>query len=159
MRIEWKRILNLAALGAFLAMTPAANAQSSETSATAVTGQEMSDLKLTDEQKSQVQAINQSRREQIRAIAQDKSLSGEQRAARIREINHSSNQRIRGLLNTEQQARFDRRLRDRREDVRDRREDVRDRRHDGGARDRREDVRDRREDRRDRRTPSRPRRP
>ncbi len=186
MRSEWKRILAVGALGALLALTPAAYAQSSETGAAeGLTAQEMSDLELSDEQKSQIQTIHQSRREQIKAVAQNKSLTGEQKAARIREINNRSHQRIRGLLNPEQQARFDRRRRDRREDVRDRREnrrdrredvrdnredrrdrreDARDARHDGGARDRaedrrdrKEDVRDRREDRRDRRTPPPPR--
>lgn len=137
----------------------------------ALTDQEMQDMRLSDDQKSQIKSINKSRHEQVQAIRNDSSLTNQQKAQRIREVEHGSNQQIRGLLDPEQQRRFDRRVRDRHEDVRDRREDrrdrredVRDRQHDGGKRDRvedrrdrREDVRDRREDRRDRRTPPRKR--
>lgn len=100
------------------------------------------DLKLTEEQKSQLKSINQSRQEQIRAVAHDKSLTGQQRSERIREINRNAHTQIAGMLTPEQRDRWQRRWRDRREDRRDRKEDIRDRRED--RRDHREDIRDRR---------------
>ena len=101
-------------------------------------------LGLTDAQKTQLQSINEQHREQARAIAQNQSLTEEQRREQLRALNQQHQNQIQGLLTPEQQQRF-RQMRDRR---RDQREDVRDRRED--KRDRREDIRDRREDRRDR---------
>jgi predicted transglutaminase-like cysteine proteinase len=99
-------------------------------------------LKLTDEQKNQLKSINEQRRQQIQAIQQDGSLTREQKMQKIREVNQDTNQQIRNTLTPEQYQRWQRRQRDRREDVRDRRED---------RRDQREDRRDRKEDRRDKR--------
>jgi predicted transglutaminase-like cysteine proteinase len=99
-------------------------------------------LKLTDEQKNQLKSINEQRRQHIQAIQQDGSLTREQKLQKIREVNQGTNQQIRNTLTPEQYQRWQRRQRDRREDVRDRRED---------RRDQREDRRDRKEDRRDKR--------
>ncbi len=95
-----------------------------------VTEQQARDLGLNDDQKTQIKSISQNRRGQIQAVQQDPSLTREQRREKIREINRSANQQIDGLLTPEQQQRFHRR-------ARDRREDRRDRMHDGGRRDRR----------------------
>jgi Spy/CpxP family protein refolding chaperone len=101
-------------------------------------------LGLTDAQRTQLQSINEQHREQVRAIAQNDSLTEEQKREQLRAVNQQHQEQIQGILTPEQQQRF-RELRERR---RDRREDVRDRRED--RRDGREDIRDRREDRRDR---------
>jgi Spy/CpxP family protein refolding chaperone len=101
-------------------------------------------LGLTDAQRTQMQSINAAHRDQARAIAQNQSLTEEQRREQLRALNQQHQNQIQGLLTPEQQQKF-RQMRDRR---RDKREDVRDRRED--KRDRREDIRDRREDRRDR---------
>ncbi|MGH9579868.1 MAG: hypothetical protein ACRD2R_02645, partial [Terriglobales bacterium] len=141
-------------LGLVLAGAPSALAQSD--SQGSGTDEEMAqDLKLNDDQKNQIKTINQRRKDQIKAATQDSSLTGEQKSQKVREINKTSNNQIGGLLSPEQRERYERRWRDRREDVRDRkedrrdrREDVRDRQHDGGAKDRVEDRQDRREDKR-----------
>lgn len=101
-------------------------------------------LGLTDAQQTQLQSINESHREQVRAIAQNDSLTEEQKREQLRSLNQQHRDQVQGILTPEQQQKF-RQLRDRR---RDKREDIRDRRED--KRDRREDIRDRREDRRER---------
>jgi hypothetical protein len=154
------------ALGLAVLLAPAASAQapqSTEEQPIVVSDDDAKAMGISTDTKNQIKSINQSRNDQIKAVSQDNSLTGQQKSARIREINKSSNSQINGLLTpgqreTWQKRRFDRRedVRDRREDRRDKREDVRDRRedrrdakHDGGVRDRREDRRDTREDKRD----------
>ncbi len=167
MRSKWLTWIFLA-LGVVALLAPAASAQDSQAaqeSEITLSDEDAKALGLSDDTKNQIKSINQGRRDQIKAISQDASLTGEQKAARIRETNKASNASINGLLTPEQQKHLHRRHADRREDVRDRREDVRDRKedvrdrredrrdakHDGGVADRREDKRDRAEDRRDRR--------
>lgn len=134
------------ALFSFLALAPGGWAQSTDSGSTQDPQIENMlkdpNLKLTDEQKNQLKSINEQRRQQIQAIQQDGSLTREQKMQKIREVNQGTNQQIRNTLTPEQYQRWQRRQRDRREDVRDRRED---------RRDQREDRRDRKEDRRDKR--------
>jgi Spy/CpxP family protein refolding chaperone len=100
-------------------------------------------LGLNDTQRTQLQSINESHREQARVIAQNESLTEEQRREQLRALNQQHQNQIQGMLTPQQQQKF-REMRERR---RDKRENVRDRREDKG--DRRGDIRDRREDRRD----------
>ena len=173
MRRSTNWLMSLAALAALLLLGSAqpALAQSSDAQSGTSTGNSADagtppeDLKLTDDQKNQIKTINEQRKKDLEAVRADTSLTQEQRREKYREINKGADSQINGLLSPEQQKRYHRRQRDRREDVRDRkedrrdrREDVRDRQHDGGRRDRIEDRADRREDKRDRREDRRDRR-
>lgn len=123
MRRRWIVAVMLAASAAAFS-APAAKAQdSNSTDETILTEQQARDLKLTDEQKSQIHSIQQTRREQLRALREDTSLTREQRAERIREINRTANQQIRSNLTPQQQRRFQRRVHDRRQDRRENRRD------------------------------------
>lgn len=150
-------MLTLAGMLGILMTGPVAWAQSAEGSATGDVEQQ-ANLQLSDDQKTKIKDIRKGTHDQVKAIKNDTALTREQKREKIGELTRNSNQQIRGVLTPEQQQRYDRRQRDRREDGRDRREDVRDRRedrrdaqHDGGVRDQREDRRDRREDVGDRR--------
>lgn len=154
MRSKWLTWLFVAVAAAVL-LAPAAGAQAAQSTEDApivVSDEDAKAMGLSDGTRDQIKSINQSRNDQIKAISQNSSLTGQQKSARIREVNKSSNSQINGLLTPAQRNTYHRRRADRREDVRDRREDRRDRKEDvRDRRDRREDKRDKAEDRHDRR--------
>ena len=123
--------------------TPATMGQTGSSAPQGEPADQRADLKLTAEQRAQMQEIQKHTQEQMKAVHNDGSLTAEQKRAKVREIQRSQDQQVKGVLTPEQYQRYQRRARDRREDVRDRREDRR----------------DHREDHRDRKNGSRPPRP
>lgn len=66
-------------------------------------GQDRDALKLTADQKKQLQAIHQSTRDQLMALRNDQSLSPEQRREKARTIREGIQQQVQGVLTPEQQ--------------------------------------------------------
>lgn len=66
-----------------------------------------SKLNLTDAQKPQVKTILQEQRDQMKQVMDNPSGSREDSRAKMREIHEKSAARIRGILNAEQKAKFD----------------------------------------------------
>ena len=64
-------------------------------------------LNLTDSQKAQARTILQDAREKMMALRQDTSLSREDRHAKMMEIREATSGQIRGLLNEDQQKKYD----------------------------------------------------
>jgi len=63
-------------------------------------------LGLTADQKSQIKQIRQDEKQQIQAVKADKSLSKDQKKAKIQDIRQNSTSKINGLLTPEQQQKF-----------------------------------------------------
>ncbi len=59
-------------------------------------------LNLTDQQKTQIQAIRTKARERVQAVKSDSSLSDAQKQARIHRIRHISRRRVFSVLTVEQ---------------------------------------------------------
>jgi len=64
-------------------------------------------LSLTEEQKPKVAAIMQEQGEKMRALFQDQSGSREERAAKMRELNEATTAKLKGVLNAEQMAKYE----------------------------------------------------
>ena len=64
-------------------------------------------LNLSDDQKTQARGLLQSRLDKMNALMQDSSISREDRHSRMAEIRHSTSAQIRGLLNEDQQKKYD----------------------------------------------------
>lgn len=64
-------------------------------------------LDLTDSQKAQARTILQDERDKMMALRQDTSLSREDRHSKMMEIRKASSGQIRGLLNEDQQKKYD----------------------------------------------------
>ncbi len=64
------------------------------------------ELNLTDQQKTQIQNIFQTQRQQAQAIRQDASLTPEQRQDKLKQLRESTHQQITGVLTPEQQQKF-----------------------------------------------------
>jgi Spy/CpxP family protein refolding chaperone len=64
---------------------------------------QFSGLNLTDEQRASLQAVRQIQWEQINAVRNDRTLSPEEKRARIEAIRQGSRQQLYGLLTPEQQ--------------------------------------------------------
>lgn len=60
-------------------------------------------LNLTDQQKSQLQGIFQNHRQQAQSIAQDASLTPQQRQDKLRQLRESTHQQVSAVLTPEQQ--------------------------------------------------------
>ena len=61
------------------------------------------DLNLTADQKAQLKSIRQSQRDQIMSLRNDKSLSQEQRMAKVRAIREGMRTQVQGILTPQQQ--------------------------------------------------------
>ncbi|MFZ1919061.1 MAG: hypothetical protein WAU58_15915 [Terriglobales bacterium] len=66
-----------------------------------------SKLNLTDAQKPKIKAILQDERDQMKQVMDNTSGSREESRAKMREIHEKSAAKMRGILNAEQQAKFD----------------------------------------------------
>ena len=110
------------ALSAAAMWAPTTAAQSSPAPGTgqATPAEQAGAQALSQDEKNQIRDIRKAGHQQVVAIRNDSSLTSEQRAARIREINNSSNSQIRGLLSPNQQRRFDRRVHQRHQNARHR---------------------------------------
>jgi periplasmic protein CpxP/Spy len=64
-------------------------------------------LKLTSDQQSKVEDILKSEQSQMESLHQDSTLSQQDRHAKMMDIHKTSNDQIRGLLNPDQQKKFD----------------------------------------------------
>jgi len=64
-------------------------------------------LKLTSDQQTKVQDALQSEHSQMESVHQDSSLSREDRHSKMMEIRKSTDAQIRGLLDTDQQKKWD----------------------------------------------------
>ncbi len=64
------------------------------------------ELNLTDQQKTQIQNIFQTQRQQAQSIRQDTSLTPEQRQSKLKQLRDSTHQQIQGVLTPEQQQKF-----------------------------------------------------
>jgi Spy/CpxP family protein refolding chaperone len=117
-------MFTILALGTALVFAPGAFAQAAEEQESPEKLQK--ELGLTDDQKNQIKTIQQQAREQTRAVREDTSLTREQKAEKIREINRNTNTQVRSVLTPEQYERYQRRARERRENVRERKEGRRD---------------------------------
>ena len=65
------------------------------------------DLKLTDDQKSQVKAILQDQSDQMKKVMEDSSGSSNDSWSRMRNIHEKSSAQIRALLTDEQKTKYD----------------------------------------------------
>jgi Spy/CpxP family protein refolding chaperone len=65
--------------------------------------QNRDDLNLTAEQKAQLKSINQSERDQLRALRSDQTLTPDQRKAKAQSIRQASRQQALGILTPQQQ--------------------------------------------------------
>jgi periplasmic protein CpxP/Spy len=64
-------------------------------------------LKLTSDQQTKVQSALESERSQMVSLHQDTSLSQQDRRSKMMEIRKSTNEQIRGLLDSNQQKKWD----------------------------------------------------
>ncbi len=64
-------------------------------------------LKLTSDQQTKVQAALQSQQSQMESLRQDSSLSQQDRRAKMMEIHKSTDGQVRGLLDADQQKKWD----------------------------------------------------
>ncbi len=64
-------------------------------------------LNLSDSQKSQARTILQNQQDQMSALRQDTSMSREDRHSKMMEIRQTTSGQIRGLLNEDQQKKYD----------------------------------------------------
>ena len=64
-------------------------------------------LNLTDSQKTQARTILQDQQDQMNALRQNTSISREDRHSKMMEIHQSTSGQIRGLLNDDQQKKYD----------------------------------------------------
>ena len=64
----------------------------------------MSDLNLTEDQKSQMKEIQQSSRQQRESIKNDASLTPDQKKAKMKELQKSQSAKVNTILTPEQQA-------------------------------------------------------
>ncbi len=64
-------------------------------------------LKLTSDQQTKVQSALESQRSQMESLHQDASLSQQDRRSKMMEIRKSTDDQIRGLLDSNQQKKFD----------------------------------------------------
>jgi hypothetical protein len=64
-------------------------------------------LNLTDSQKTQVRTILQDQQDKLNALRQNSSLSREDRHTKMMEIHQRASGQIRGLLNEDQQKKYD----------------------------------------------------
>jgi periplasmic protein CpxP/Spy len=64
-------------------------------------------LNLSDSQKTQARTILQDQRDKMSALRQDTSLSREDRHSKMMEIHQTTAGQIRGLLNEDQQKKYD----------------------------------------------------
>lgn len=69
-------------------------------------GPGMAALNLTDQQKTQMQSIMQTQRQQMQSIRQDSSLTAEQRQQKMQELRQSTHQQMMGILTPEQQQQW-----------------------------------------------------
>ena len=64
-------------------------------------------LNLTDSQKTQARTILQNQQDKMNALRQNTSLSREDRHSKMMEIRQTASGQIRGLLNEDQQKKYD----------------------------------------------------
>jgi protein CpxP len=119
-RNTWVMVLSLALVCAFGFVLPQALGQSdSATQEKSAMGsgqhaanvesrlQKMSEeLNLTDDQKAKLKPILQDQAEQMKAVHNDTSLTPEQKKAKMKEIHHTFQPQIAGVLTPEQQAKW-----------------------------------------------------
>jgi periplasmic protein CpxP/Spy len=72
-------------------------------------------LNLTDEQKNQILPILTDRKQQMKSIHEDTSLSQQDRRAKVRSIFEDSNAKIKAVLNDDQKQKYDQMQQQRRE--------------------------------------------
>lgn len=63
-------------------------------------------LNLTDQQKTQMQSLMQTQRQQAQAVRQDTSLTPEQRQQKMQELRQSTHSQMMGILTPEQQQKW-----------------------------------------------------
>lgn len=69
-------------------------------------GGPLTDLGLTTDQRSQIDAIHKGTREQVNAIRSDTTLSSEQKEAKLKTLLQNSQQQVSGILTPEQQQKL-----------------------------------------------------
>ena len=79
------------------------------------------ELNLTDSQKTQVKAILQDQRDQMKKIMEDSSGSREDRFSKMREIHEKSSASVRDILTDEQKTKYDKLQEERRQHAQERR--------------------------------------
>lgn len=67
----------------------------------------LSDLNLTDDQKTKIKAIYQEQADKIQKMREDTSLSQDDRRSKMMEMNKDSNEKIKAILDKDQQKKFD----------------------------------------------------
>ncbi len=82
-------------------------------------------LNLTDDQKAQGKQIFQASREKMKALWTDKTLTREQKAAQMKEIRRTGLMEFRGILNPDQQAKFDKAIKKAGQRIGERRGEIR----------------------------------
>jgi periplasmic protein CpxP/Spy len=75
-------------------------------------------LNLTDSQKTQARAILQDQQDKMNALRQNTSLSREDRHSKMMEIHQTASGQIRGLLNEDQQKKYDAMEKERQQEMR-----------------------------------------
>lgn len=73
----------------------------------------MEKLNLTDQQKSQIQAIREKARERFQAVKNDSSLSDSQKQAKIHRIRRVTRKQVSGVLTSEQRQQWHAQMRQR----------------------------------------------
>ena len=120
--MNWKQLKTISAAGALsVAMlatsvaqnTPAGNsAQAPATTAADSTApatghmRGMEQLNLTDQQKSQIQAIRAKAREQAKAVRNDSSLNDQQKRVEIHHLRRVTRKQVSGVLTSEQRQQW-----------------------------------------------------
>jgi Spy/CpxP family protein refolding chaperone len=105
--MKHKRMLAIIAAALFLFSGRALNAQTAATQAPQDAGKvDRQALKLTAEQKAQLNSIRKSEREQLMTLRNDQTLSREQQGTKVRAIRQASRQQILGILTPQQQQAF-----------------------------------------------------
>lgn len=69
-------------------------------------GGRLGDLGLTTDQRSQIEAIHKSTRDQMNSIRNDSTLSSEQKEAKLKTLLQNSQQQVSGILTPEQQQKL-----------------------------------------------------
>ena len=64
-------------------------------------------LNLSSEQQSKVQSVLEDQQKQMQALRQDKSLSSQDRRAKLADLRQNTSAQIRSVLNADQQKKFD----------------------------------------------------
>ena len=86
-------------------------------------------LQLTSDQQAQIKPILQNRRDQMMQIHQDSSMSRQDKMAKMKDLDDSSNSKVEAVLNDQQKPKYEQMMQNRKEHMQQRRAN----RQNGGA--------------------------